>query len=193
MHRSRENLVRPGGQLKRVSVAIPGAWALVAIVALGIALGGCGLGVDSKGGTTVAAAEARTAPERSEPAVDLPVSDPTTSAPIVNPFSTFLQSPAPVGATVAAPSEPPLPFVFDGLRREGGQTVVVLSQQGRSVTVQGPGMLDAAYEVESIDERQIVLLHLPSMSRQVLSVAPAQASVPARVADAPVEDSEAEN
>jgi hypothetical protein len=192
MPRPRENLARPDHQRERMSTAVPGAWALAAIAAGAISLGGCGPAVD--GGVTVAVAELRTAPARADlAAVDLPVSDPTTSAPIVNPFSTFGQAPAPVGATAAAPSEPPLPFVFDGLRREGGQTVVVLSQQGRSVTVQGPGMLDAAYEVESIDERQIVLLHLPSMRRQVLSVAPAQASVPARVADAPVEDSEAEN
>jgi len=191
MPRPREDLARPGGPRKRVSIPVRAAWALAAGA---ISLGGCGLGVDSKGGANAVVAEARTASTRAGlAAVDLPVSDPTTSAPIVNPFSTFLLRPAPDGAMAAAPSEPPLPFVVEGLRREGGQTVVVLSQQGRSVAVQGPGMLDAVYEVESIDERQIVLLHLPSMSRQVLSFAPAQVDVPAQVADAPAEDSEAEN
>jgi hypothetical protein len=97
-----------------------------------------------------------------------------TSALMANPFSTFQQAPVGDPVPAAAPAPPPAaPFVFVGKRIEGGRPVVVLSQLGRQVAVHGVGALDAQYEVESLDERQVVLLYLPLMTRQALSLTPA--------------------
>jgi len=108
------------------------------------------------------------------PAAGLKVdSDPerTTSAPMANPFSTFQLASGGMGAPPSSQSvTPPVPFAYAGTRIEGSKTVVILSQQGRSVAVQGPGMLDAMYEVESIDARQVVLVYLPLMTRQVVAL-----------------------
>jgi len=95
----------------------------------------------------------------------------TTSAPLANPFSTALQSPSPDAAPVPAPNgqlAPPIPYAFAGRRDEGGRSVVVLARQGRLIAVRGPGLLDPTYEVEAVDERHVVLWHLPSMTRQLL-------------------------
>jgi hypothetical protein len=96
-----------------------------------------------------------------------------TSALMANPFSTFQQAPVGDPVPAAAPAPPAAPFVFVGKRIEGGRPVVVLSQLGRQVAVHGVGALDAQYEVESLDERQVVLLYLPLMTRQALSLTPA--------------------
>jgi hypothetical protein len=95
-----------------------------------------------------------------------------TSALMANPFSTFQQAPVGDPVPAAAPAPPAAPFVFVGKRIEGGRAVVVLSQLGRQVAVHGVGALDAQYEVETLDERQVVLLYLPRMTRQVLSLTP---------------------
>jgi hypothetical protein len=95
-----------------------------------------------------------------------------TSALMANPFSTFQQAPVDGPVPDAAPAPPAAPFVLVGKRMEGGRAVVVLSQLGRQVAVHGVGALDAQYEVETLDERQVVLLYLPRMTRQVLSLTP---------------------
>lgn len=96
-----------------------------------------------------------------------------TSALMANPFSTFQQAPLRDPVPGAPPAPPASPFVFVGKRIEGGRPVVVLSHLGRHVAVYGLGALDAQYEVETLDERQVVLLYLPLMTRQALSLAPA--------------------
>jgi hypothetical protein len=95
-----------------------------------------------------------------------------TSALMANPFSTFQQAPVGDPMPAAAPAPPAAPFVFVGKRIEGARPVVVLSQLGRQVAVYGVGALDAQYEVESLDERQVVLLYLPLMTRQALPLTP---------------------
>jgi hypothetical protein len=96
-----------------------------------------------------------------------------TSALMANPFSTFQQAPVGDPVPAASPAPPAAPFVFVGKRIEGGRPVVVLSHLGRQVAVYGVGALDAQYEVEMLDERQVVLLYLPLMTRQALSLTPA--------------------
>jgi len=100
-----------------------------------------------------------------------PLGERTTSAPLANPFSTALESPQRDAASAPAPSgqlAPPIPYAFAGRRDEGGRSVVVLARQGRLIAVRGPGMLDPSYEGEAIDERHVVLWHLPTMTRQLL-------------------------
>jgi hypothetical protein len=90
---------------------------------------------------------------------------------MANPFSTFQQQvPLRETAPAASPPPPAAAFAYVGRRIEAGRPVVVLSHQGRYVSVYGPGALDAEYEVEKLDERQVVLLYLPLMTRQVLSL-----------------------
>jgi hypothetical protein len=94
-----------------------------------------------------------------------------TSALMANPFSTFQQQvPLREPVPAAAPPQPAAAFAYVGRRIEAGRPVVVLSHQGRYVSVYGPGALDSEYEVEKLDERQVVLLYLPLMTRQVLSL-----------------------
>jgi len=177
---------------------LQGGFAVAAVIALAVAVGV--LDGDGMGG---GAAEGPAAPGRTGLGVATPLAangagarpdtqalDPTTSAPMANPFSTFMQA----QGRDAASDKRPVPFVVVGMRVEGGRTVVILSQNGRSIAVRGTGTLNDAYEVEAIDEDQIVLLHLPSMSRQVLALGPAQAVVaaPAAVATAGATPSEPE-
>jgi len=177
---------------------LQGGFAVAAVIALAVAVGafdGDGVGAG--------AADAPAAPDRTALGVDTPLAangagarpdtkalDPTTSAPMANPFSTFMQA----QGRDAASGMRPEPFVVAGTRVEGGRTVVILSQDGRSIAVRDTGTLNDAYEVEAIDEHQIVLLHLPSMSRQVLALGPARAAVaaPAAVATAGATPSEPE-
>jgi len=93
-----------------------------------------------------------------------------TSALMANPFSTFQPTPLRDPAPAASPASPATPFVYVGKRIEGGRLVVVLSHRGRDVAVYGLGPLDAQYEVEKLDEREVVLLYLPLMTRQVLAL-----------------------
>jgi hypothetical protein len=93
-----------------------------------------------------------------------------TSALMANPFSTFQQTPLRDPAPAALPAPPAAPFAYVGTRIEAGRPVVVLSHQGRYVAVFGPGAIDAHYEVEKLDARQVVLLYLPLMTRQVVSL-----------------------
>jgi len=180
---------------------LQGGIAVLAVAALAIAVGafdGDGLGA--------VAAEAPAAPGRADHGMRTTVAvngagagsdsqalDPTTSAPMANPFSTFMQAPVRDGVT-AGPSNDlqPVPFAVAGTRVEGGQPVVILSQHGRSIAVRDIGMLDEVYEVEAIDEHQVVLLHLPSMSRQVLALGVKRAVVGAPAAVAPADATPAE-
>jgi hypothetical protein len=166
--------------------------ALVVVVALAAAVSAC----DSDG---IGGAVAPTEPSRTEQGASRALSgagagadsralDPTTSAQMANPFSTFMQGPTRDAAPAGPSNESrPLSFAVAGTRVDGGQTVVILAQEGRRIAVRDIGVLDEFYEVEAIDERQIVLLHLPSMSRQVLALGPARGRVaaPAALPDEP--------
>ena len=83
-----------------------------------------------------------------------------------------------------APQAPPLPFTYVGKWMEDGRTIVFLARGGQNVAVRGAGKLDDMYEVQSIDDRQVVLKYLPLGTQQVLSLAPPGG---AQVATAPAE------
>ena len=85
-------------------------------------------------------------------------------------------------AAAAAPAEAPppaVPFTYVGRWQEQGRTVVFLRAGDRVVTVNGPGLLEGNYVVETI-ARDGLTLKMPDGHTQVLSF-----DAPASVAAAP--------
>jgi hypothetical protein len=115
-------------------------------------------------------------------------SDPFSDGPTDPPPATLRDTPPP---PPPAPQAPPLPFSYVGKWTEDGRTIVFLARGGNNVAVRGPGKLDDAYAVESIDDKQMVMKYLPLGKPQVLSlVAPTATQPAAQVATAPDESSE---
>jgi hypothetical protein len=85
-----------------------------------------------------------------------------TSAAI--PADTTADTPTP---KTSAPS-PKLHFSYVGHWTDRGRTQVMLQRDGISFTVQGPGKLDEAYDVQAISAQQLTLLHRASGTRHAL-------------------------
>lgn len=74
----------------------------------------------------------------------------------------------------ATQAAPPLPYRFAGTSSEGGATQYLLAKDGRVFAVTVGAILDGVYRVESIGEREMALVYLPTGLRQTvaLEVAP---------------------
>jgi hypothetical protein len=138
------------------------------LLAAGAALVHRGSAQDAPGASAGVPVASQPAIAAGVPAATQGAAGPATSALLANPFSPLAHD---VARGVPAPPAAS-PFAYVGTRFERERNVVVLSHRGREVTVHSAGALDADYEVERIDERQVVLLYLPLMTRQVLSLPP---------------------
>jgi hypothetical protein len=106
--------------------------------------------------------------------------------PGTDPFGLLAAEPTPEArAPSAAPAAPvrsqvpPLPYAYVGRWTEAGKTVVFLSDQERNIAVREPGKLSESYAVRSIDDKQMVLVYLPSNTVQVLPLTKAEGAAAA--------------
>jgi hypothetical protein len=84
-------------------------------------------------------------------------------------------APAPAPEPQVAAVAPPLPFVYFGRLENGDETHVFLRHGERHLSLKAGDQIDEIYRVERIDANSIVFAHLPSQTRQVLSVSGAPA------------------
>jgi hypothetical protein len=132
-----------------------------------------------------------------------PLRQRTPLPPGTDPFGSVAAEPTPEvrvsSATPAAPvrsQAPPLPYAYVGRWTEAGKTVVFLSEQEHNIPVRGPGKLSESYAVRSIDDKQMVLVYLPSNTVQVLPLTKAEggaAMAAASPAAAPAAETEQGN
>lgn len=78
--------------------------------------------------------------------------------------------PPPPPAKPPPPSAPPLPFQYMGKLEEGGQTLVFLSQQQRTLAVRQGETVDGVYRVDRISPESIVFVYLPLKQKQSLQL-----------------------
>ncbi len=72
------------------------------------------------------------------------------------------QPPAPkITAAPSAPSAPPMPYRFAGKLVQDGKLQVFLSKGDIPIPIKQGEILDGAYRVESIGEKNITLVYLP--------------------------------
>jgi hypothetical protein len=106
---------------------------------------------------------------------------PQSSEPIPNLFAPPAPPPsapaaatkAPRGATAPAePAVPALPFAYLGRMVDGSTTAVFLAQGERNISVEAGQKIDATYQLASIDDNALTLIHLPTGTRQVRQIPP---------------------
>jgi len=127
------------------------------------------------GGRTTPAARAKnpavvlTAPNRTEVPVQA-AADPFVAV-------SFVPPPPPPPPVVAAPppppppppKAPPLPFSFVGLLEKGGPKPAAFLARGDALLVVSAGdVIDNDYRIESLSNREIVVIYLPLNERQTL-------------------------
>lgn len=96
-------------------------------------------------------------------------------APAVDPFARRSFSPAQaapqvVNAPAAAPTAPPLPFVYLGKAIEDGRLEVFLGRGERSYSVHARQKLDDDYRIDKVTETSITFTYLPLKTRQTLDI-----------------------
>jgi hypothetical protein len=77
-----------------------------------------------------------------------------------------------VAAAPAAPVAPPLPFTFVGLVEKGTPKPQAFLSRGEELLVVSTGdLLDSGnYRVEAVEAGQIVFMHLPTKTKQVINL-----------------------
>lgn len=93
----------------------------------------------------------------------------------VDPFARRSFSPREPGpqaahAPAAAPSAPPLPFVYLGKAIEDGKLEVFLSRGDKSYSVHAKQKLDDEYRIDKVTETSITFTYLPLKTRQTLDI-----------------------
>ena len=83
--------------------------------------------------------------------------------------------PRPVAVVVAAPAAPtapPLPFTFVGMVEQGTPQPQAFLSKGDSLLIVSAGdVIDSgSYRVDSLSPSQVVLVHLPTRTRQIINV-----------------------
>lgn len=111
-------------------------------------------------------AKARTA--RADASV-LTARDSSRSADLFGPKAKPIVRAAPPAAAEPAPP-PSLPFRYVGRYTEGESMMVFLSANDRSFLSKAGDVLDGAFKLESIDDKQILFTHLPSNQSLTLSM-----------------------
>jgi len=96
-------------------------------------------------------------------------------APAVDPFarrsfSPSQAAPQEAGAPSAAPTAPPLPFVYLGKAIEDGRLEVFLSRGEKSYSVHAKQKLDDEYRIDKVTETSITFTYLPLKTRQTLDI-----------------------
>jgi hypothetical protein len=92
---------------------------------------------------------------------------------IAPPPPVHVASPAVEPSATVAPVAPALPYSFLGKFDDGGRLVTYLRRGEQTYVVTSGQTLDDTYKVLSVDARQIEFEHLPTGTKQVLSVPPA--------------------
>ena len=89
----------------------------------------------------------------------------------------------------AATSLPPMPYRFAGTSLTGDATQFLLEKDSRVFPVTAGMILDRDYRVDTVSEREIALVHLPTGSRQAVSMHlapwPPQTAAPGAASAAP--------
>jgi pyruvate/2-oxoglutarate dehydrogenase complex dihydrolipoamide acyltransferase (E2) component len=96
-------------------------------------------------------------------------------APAVDPFARRSFSPAQAApqagnAPAAAPTAPPLPFVYLGKAIEDGRLEVFLGRGEKSYSVHAKQKLDDEYRIDKVSETSITFTYLPLKTRQTLDI-----------------------
>jgi hypothetical protein len=101
------------------------------------------------------------------------------TAPQIDPFAPRSFAPPPVRearvrtAEPAAPSAPPLPFVYFGKVTENGKTDVFVMRDDEVIGIVAGGKIDDQYRVDAISDSSISFTYLPLKMQQSLDLSEA--------------------
>jgi hypothetical protein len=95
---------------------------------------------------------------------------------------TWVQAPPPPAAVAvmapppppALPAAPPLPFRLLGRYSDGATPAVFLQFNDQNLVVRVGDSVADSYQVESLDDNNLTLLHLPTQQRQTLNLGAAR-------------------